>query len=221
MGFNVDVLFEMISELLPYIKNTLFITFVSFLLAMTLAIIISGIVYFQVPILYRISKVYISFFMSTPVISQIFVFFYGLPQLIPSLKGMSPMVTLIAVLGISQSSFLAETLRGSLSSVDKIQYEAALVVGMTNSQAMRRIMFPQAFRVAFPGLCNTLVGLIKGTSIGFTVGVVELMSKAKIIGMNNYRLMESYVAVLLLYWGIVLVIERLQKGVEKKLGRAY
>ena len=57
MGFNVDVLFEMISELLPYIKNTLFITFVSFLLAMTLAIIISGIVYFQVPILYRISNI--------------------------------------------------------------------------------------------------------------------------------------------------------------------
>lgn len=221
MGFKVSILFDMIFELLPYIKNTLFITFVSFVLAMILSIIISGIVYFKVPILYRISKVYISFFRSTPVISQIFVFYFGLPLLIPSLKGMSPMIFLIAVLGTSQSSFLAETLRGGLASVDKIQYEAALVVGMTNFQAMRRIIFPQAFRVAFPGLCNTLVSLIKGTSIGFTVGVIELMSKAKIIGMVNYRVMESYVAVLLIYWGIVLIIGRLQKYVEERLDRAY
>ena len=134
---------------------------------------------------------------------------------------MSPTVAIILVLGLNEAAFMAETIRGALSSVDKGQYEASLAVGMTESQAMRRIIIPQAIRVAIPSLGNAFIGMVKGTSLGFTIGVVELMAEAKLLATKNYRIMEAYMAALFIYWVLIVILSQLQKLIEKKLNKAY
>lgn len=131
------------------------------------------------------------------------------------------MLTLIVALGISQASYTAETVRASLMSVDRGQYEAAISVNMSPIQAMNRIVLPQAFGAALPNLFNSFVGVIKGTSLGFTIGVIELMSMSRILGNKFYSVMESYVAVLIIYWVLIAILEQLEKRFETRINEPY
>lgn len=221
MNFRWDIFFEAFPLLLPFVKVTLFLAITSFTLAFVMSLVLSMIVRYKIPVLSQIANVYISFFRSTPIISQLFFFFFGFTQLIPAFKSMSPTVAIILVLGLNEAAFMAETIRGALSSVDKGQYEASLAVGMTESQAMRRIIIPQAIRVAIPSLGNAFIGMVKGTSLGFTIGVVELMAEAKLLATKNYRIMEAYMAALFIYWVLIVILSQLQKLIEKKLNKAY
>lgn len=221
MNFRFDLFFSMFKELVPFVKDTLFLAVVSFILAIVLALVLALIVEYKVPVLYALAKIYISFFRSTPMLAQLFFFYFGFVQFVFFLKDMSPVTALIIVMGMNEASFMAETIRGALSSVDKGQREAALVIGMTELQMMRRIVIPQAFRVALPGLSNSFIGMIKGTSLGFTIGVVELMSQSKLIAARNYRVMEAYMCALVIYWFVVAVLSKGQKKLEEKVNKGY
>lgn len=221
MYFSIEITIDMIIKLLPYIKSTLFIAVLGFICAFILAIFISIITYLKVPILTQLVSIYISFNRSIPVLSQLYLVFYGMPQIWEQLTEIAPMYFLIAVLATTQSSFIAETLRGAFLSISKGQLEAGLSCGMTKIQTIKTVIFPQVFRISFPGMSNTFIGMIKGTSVGFTIGVMELMSKSKNLGMRGYRLLESYVAVSLIYWALVIVASQIQKRIEHKLDAPY
>lgn len=104
-------------------------------------------------------------------------------------------------------------------SVDKGQMEAGISVNMSKMDIYRRIIFPQALISAIPALGNAFVNIIKGTSMGFTIGVVELLSQAKIGALNSFKFLESYMAVGLVYWLLVIVMDYLQKKLENYVGR--
>ena len=120
-------------------------------------------------------------------------------------------------MGFNESAYNAETIRAALSSVDRGQIEAASAVGMTYPQALRRIILPEAMTVALPGLGNSFIGLIKGTSLAFTCAVVEMTAQGKILGGRNYRYFEVYVSLAIIYWAVTIIVERLLKFVEKRL----
>ncbi len=123
----------------------------------------------------------------------------------------------IIALSINESAYIAEIFRGALASVNVGQIEAASAIGMTYFQTFRRIIFPEMLSVALPGLGNSFIGLIKGTSLAFVCAVVEMTAQGKIIGGRTYRYFEVYVSLAIIYWVITFVIEQGIRLIEKKM----
>ena len=123
----------------------------------------------------------------------------------------------IIALSINESAYIAEIFRGALASVNVGQIEAASAIGMTYFQTFRRIIFPEMLSVALPGLGNSFIGLIKGTSLAFVCAVIEMTAQGKIIGGRTYRYFEVYVSLAIIYWVITFVIEQGIRLIEKKM----
>lgn len=134
---------------------------------------------------------------------------------------MSPMTASAIVLSLNMGAYIAENIRGALLSVDSGQIEAAFSFGMSRFQTMRRVIAPQAFRVALPSLFNNLIDLIKGSSISFVVGVVDIMGQAKMEAAITFRFFEVYAAVMLIYWCVITILGFIQKRVERWCSAAY
>lgn len=221
MIFDIQYFNNLIPLMLKYLKITFTISFLALVLGLIIAIFIAVINELQIKILYTISKVWVSFFRGTPLIAQLFFLYFGIVQLIPSLKNMNAMTAAVIGLGFNASAYMSETLRGAISSVDKGQIEASLSIGMKPIQVMKRIVFPQAARVAVPALSNSFVDIIKGSALAFTLGVTEIMAVAQSEGASSYRFLESFTAVIIIYWIIISCFAYLQKVLEKKMNEAY
>lgn len=220
MHFDFSIFINIIIQILPYIKVTLLIAAVSLVMALALAVVLAIINEYKIPILKNLAGIYISFFRSTPMLSQLFFFYFAVSPSFSILKEIEPIVALIIVMSMNEAAFMSETIRGALSSIDKGQREAGLSIGMTELQVMRRIVIPQAFRVALPGLSNSFISLIKGSSLGFTIGVIELISEAKLISAQNFRVMEAYMAALVVYWVVIALLTKGQKLLEKRVNKS-
>ena len=123
----------------------------------------------------------------------------------------------MVALGLNQSGFMAEIIRSALQSVNSGQIEAAHDIGMTSSQTLRRIILPEAFEVALPTIGNSMISIIKGTSLAFTCAVIEITAQGKIIGGRTYRYFEVYVSLAIIYWVITIIIEQIIKIIENKI----
>nr|WP_255822321.1 amino acid ABC transporter permease [Treponema putidum] len=190
---------------------------IAFLCAFVLGLLLEILRNSKIKVIKHLTSVYISFFRSTPYVTQLFIFYYGLPQVIIPLRAVSAESALVITIAMNSSAFIAETIRGGLLSVDKGQKEAALSIGMSSFDMMKEIILPQAFVASLPSLGNAFVGMIKSTAVGFTIGVVELLSQAKIMGAASFNFFESYVAAGIVYWLIIIVIDHLQKRLEKRV----
>ena len=135
------------------------------------------------------------------------------------MKTMPASFSLIITIAMNSSAFIAETIRGGLLAVDKGQKEAALSVGMSSIAMYKEIILPQAFIAAFPSLGNSFISMIKNTAIGFTIGVIEMLSQAKILGGSSLRFMEAYIAVGIIYWIVLLIIDKCLKCLEVRICR--
>jgi putative S-methylcysteine transport system permease protein len=219
--FDITYVFGIYPVLLKYVHVTITIALISMVIGLVLALMLAMIRIYKVKLLYPLSKVYISFFRGTPLITQLFLLYYGLPQIVPVFRSLTAYNAAILGLSLNASAYMAEIIRGAISSVDKGQMEASLSVGMTPWQGLRRIVLPQAARVAIPSLGNTFVDLVKGSSLAFIMGVPEIMAKSQMSAAANFRFFESYLAVALLYWAIIIIFNQLQRIIEKKLSKAY
>jgi putative amino-acid transport system permease protein len=219
--FDPSYVVELLPLLLKYLHVTISIAIVSMVLGLILALILAVIRIYRVKILFPLSKLFISYFRGTPLIVQLFLLYYGVPQIIPIFKDLTSYNAAVLGLSLNASAYMAEIIRAAISSVDKGQMEACLSVGMTPWQGMRRIIFPQAARVAVPSLGNTFVDLVKGSSLAFTMGVAEIMAKSQMSAAANYKFFESYLAVSLVYWAIIVFFNHLQKLIENRLNKAY
>ncbi|WP_460267461.1 amino acid ABC transporter permease, partial [Clostridium tertium] len=139
---------------------------------------------------HQLSKLYISFFRGVPTLVQLFLIYYGLPQLFPEMSKMTALTAAIIGLSLKNAAYLAEIFRAALNSVDDGQLEACLSVGMTKLQAYRRIILPQAIRNAIPATGNTFIGLLKETSLAFTLGVMEMFAQGKMYASGNLKYFE-------------------------------
>ncbi|NFE46260.1 amino acid ABC transporter permease, partial [Clostridium sporogenes] len=160
---------------------------------------------------------YITFFRATPLVAQLFILYFGFPCIIPALKSMTAFQATVIALTLNTASFMAETLRASLESVDVGQLEACYSIGMTRYQTMMRVVLPQAFGVALPSIGNQFIGIIKGSALGFTVGLADIMAKAKMEAALSIRFFEAYLCVTLIYLVIVIFVEKIQRLLEKRI----
>lgn len=164
---------------------------------------------------------YIAFIRGTPELAQLFLVYFGVPQLLSSAgfdtSAWSPIVFAIITFTLNVSAYLSEVMRSAYLSVGAGQREAAYSVGLSRFQAFRRILFPQAFGVALPNLGNTIIILFKDTSLAFTIGVLDVMGQGKIISSRDFGAsqLEIYVVIALIYWTVCILIEKGSLMLEK------
>ena len=224
-GFMVAV----VPALLKALPVTLEITAVSMTLAMGVALATALIRIQRVPVLRQVAALYVSFMRGTPLLVQIYLAYYGLPKVLDHLQqrtgwsldvsGIPAIAFIYFAFTLNVGAYSSESIRAAIEAIDKGQMEAALSVGMTRWQGMRRIVLPQALTVALPSLGNTAIGLLKDTSLAFLISVVELMGEAKIQGARGLQFFEVYVVAALVYWGVCICIERLVAALERKAKR--
>lgn len=215
LSFMISV-FKSMLEVLP---ETLALTLSAFLIAILITGITIIIDYYKIPILNPITRFYVSFFRGTPLIPQLFVVYFGLPAVFPILLEVPKFITVMITLALNTAAYMNETMKGALLSVPKDQVEAAYSIGLTKNQTIKEIILPQAIIVAIPPLMNSLVDIIKGSSLSYTVGLIDITAMAKIRASTSYNFFDSYVAVMILYWIVILIIEKIKSIVEVKISK--
>lgn len=167
----------------------------------------------------RIAAVtFVSIFRGTPMLVQIMLIYFGLPQLGVVIE---PIPSAILALSLNAASYLSENFRAGIVAVDRGQREAASALGMSYAQALRRIVLPQAFRISVPPVGNRFIALMKDTSLASVVTVVELTRVAERVGSSTFRYMEMFVIVAIVYWLVNTVLSIGQEALERRLARAY
>lgn len=193
---------------------TILITVISMFFGLILGLIIAIMRVKGDVITRNIARVYVSIIRGTPPLVQIFIIYYGLSDY--GLK-LSPIAASCIALSINIAAYIAEAFRGALQSVPKGQAEAAVASGMTEWQAMRRIIIPQAVRYAIPPIGNTFVGMLKETSLVSAIAVTELMRAAQLLISQYYVYMPFYITIAIMYWVMSTVFTIILGKVEKRL----
>lgn len=160
----------------------------------------------------------VSLIRGTPLLVQVFLIYYGLPGIGIEF---SPVSAGILALSINASAYLSESIRGAINGVGAGQWAAAYSLGLNHGQTLRYVVAPQALRIAVPSMSNTLISLIKDTSLVSVITVTELMLATKEVIATTFRPLPLYVAAALIYWCMGMCFEALQRRLEKRLQRAY
>lgn len=170
-------------------------------------------------VIYYISTFYVDIIRGTPLLVQVLLIyaFFNLPVTIILGIDLSNFIPGMIALVINSSAYVAELIRGGIESVDKGQKEASLSLGMSNSQTMRKIIFPQAIKNIIPSLGNEFVTMIKETAIFINVGVAELMYSAEIVKTYTYAIKETYIVVAILYLLLTIPMSKFMGYLEKRL----
>lgn len=217
----MERIWEIITEAFPKlleagITRTIPLTVLSFALAMVISVAVALIQYANVRVLKQLCRFYIWIIRGTPLLVQLYLVFYGLPKIGLTFAAFP---TAVAVFAINEGTYMAESLRGALEAVPKGQMEAGYCVGMTYAQTMRHIVMPQALRTAFPALSNSLISMLKGTSLAETVTITEMLRAAKVIAGRTYEPLILYSEVALIYLAFCTLLTLLQRYLEKRLSK--
>lgn len=211
----IDVAIQSFPKIIvPGLTVTIPLTIISFTFAMFIAVSVAMIQYSRVPVLRQICRFYIWVIRGTPLLVQLYLVFFGLPSVGIVLNGFTAAVI---VFSINEGAYCAETMRSALEAVPVGQIEAGYCVGMNYFQIMRRIVLPQAFRTAFPPLSNSLIGMVKDTSLAANITVVEMFMATQRIARANYVTLALYIEVALIYLLFSTVLTFIQRRGEKRL----
>ena len=200
--------------LLPGLTMTIPLTVISFALALVIAVAAALVQFANIQGLKQIARFYIWVIRGTPLLVQLFVIFYGLPSLGVVID---PFPAAVLVFSINEGAYCAETIRAALESVPSGQMEAGYCAGMSYLQIIRRIVLPQAMRTAFPPLSNSLIGMVKDTSLAANITVTEMFMVTQRIVARTYEPLALYIEVGIIYLIFCTVLTQLQRVGEKKL----
>ncbi|MDD3224832.1 MAG: amino acid ABC transporter permease [Clostridium sp.] len=212
--FDPTYIVHSIPLILNTLPLTLYIMILSLIFGFILGLIVTVMKLSKNRIINVIANAYVAFIRGTPPLLQLYLVFYGIPPVLAAVgidvSGIDKTTFAIITFTLNCGAFMSEIMRSAYLAVDRGQYEAALSVGMTNVQMIRRIIFPQAFAIAVPSFGNITISLLKETSYVFAIGVIDILGKAKLIGSDGYgvRQLEAFIAVALIYWAISILIEK-------------
>ena len=225
MIINFRFIAESIPKLLGAIPITLLMAFASAVIGWLLGLGIALIRKNKVPVLSQIFAVYVSFLRGVPMIILLYISYYALPNIIYSygvsigreinVDAVPAVAYAIIALVLEQSAYASEIFRSSLAAVDEGQMEAAYSVGMTKTQALVRIVLPQAMAIAIPNLSGLFLGLVKGTSLAYYVGVYEIT--ANLLAMPALNFIEAYIMTTIIYELISFSFNKIFRTVENNL----
>ena len=223
--FSVKLMWSRVPHLVKKIPITLELAGLAFLVSIIIGLLIAIIRYKKVKILSPIASAFLSLMRGTPMLIQLYVAYYGIPAILRIFNSwgadidvniIPKMVYAFVALGLYQAAFTSEIFRAALESVDKGEIEAATAMGMTYPQILRRIIVPEALENALPGICNSVIGLVKGASLASTCGIIEITYQNSILAGRDYRYLEGYVALAIIYWVITVILEKIFKLIEKR-----
>lgn len=227
MKLDPSFIWTALVQILSAIPVTLSITAVSVLIGFVIGVAVALIRIYRIPLLYPLAVGYVTFIRGTPMLTHLLLIYLGLPVLIDGLAvqfGWSFRSVAIPMIGfafisfsITAGAYMSEVVRSGLLAVDRGQLEAAHSIGMTTPQALRRIVFPQALAASLPNLSNSVIGMLHGSTLAFTVSVVDINAKAQIVASTNWKFFEAYLAAALIFWGLTFLIERVTSLIEKEL----
>lgn len=225
-SFMIDCIEPIVMRGVPI---ALEIAVVSFVGGLLIGLAVALIKIYNIPILKEISVVYISLFRGTPLMVQILLAYYGLPIFIGNIcylmdwdfniNNTPTIVFLYVVYSLNAGSYMSESIRAALLSVNRGQIEAGYSIGMKTCKVLWRIVFPQAIKVAIPTLGNSFISLTKETSLAFVVSIPDILGQAKIIAGRTTRFFEAYIVAAIVYWIICIICELILYNVEKYTSR--
>ncbi|OAB40231.1 amino acid ABC transporter permease [Paenibacillus antarcticus] len=209
-----------IDSLLPLLKAgvafTIPLTLISFAIGLILAVLTALVRISSWRVLKLIFRFYVWVIRGTPLLVQLFIIFYGLPAMGITLE---PLTAAIIGFSLSVGAYSSEIVRAAIVSIPKGQWEAASSIGMTRSQALRRIILPQATRVSIPPLANTFIGLVKDTSLAASITYMEMFRTSQQIVATTYEPLLLYCEVGVIYLLFCSILSSLQNYLERRLAR--
>jgi len=220
--------FGFIVQWLPFIMTgipmTLFVSVASITLAVLLAFIGALGRLSHNPLFFGPATFYVSIIRGTPLLVQVFMWFLGLPQVkIPFIAPegivLPALVAGILALAVCYGAYMTETFRAGIQSIGKGQTEAAVALGMTRSQTMRRIILPQAVRIVIPPIGNEFIAMTKDSVMVSFMGVWELFFRAQRVGRQYYRNFETLLLAALFYWIMQIILQSIQSRIETRMAR--
>jgi polar amino acid transport system permease protein len=226
MLLAIDFEFDVVGEYLfdDVIIEGAWITIQVAVLAQVMGIVLGGIFALMRmannPVPRVFAGVYVWFFRGTPALLQLFILYFGVPQLFDNqtlTNELTAFRAAIIALGFNEGAYMSEIMRAGILSVEGGQMDAARSLGMTQMQALRRIVVPQALRVVVPPTGNEFIAMLKNTSLAFAIGLVELTGSARLVYSVNFRFMELLVVAAIWYLAFTSVFALLQAEVERKL----
>lgn len=226
---DINYMIESIPQIAKGIPVALSISVVAFVFGFMIALFCALIRIYQIPVLKQIVAVYVSFIRGTPLLVQIFLSYYGIPLVLQYMNNrynadidisFIPAIYFIYVaFTLNTGAYLSENIRSAILAVDKGQFEACYSVGMTTTQALRRVILPQALRVGVPNIFNHFIILLKDTSLAFAASVPEILGQAKIIAGRTSQFFEVYIVAAFIYWILCIILEQISNFIEGKLDR--
>ena len=224
--FDLSFMLSSFPRILEALPVTLELTAVSAIFGLLLGFGLAMVKINKPRVLTPICTFFVSFMRGTPQLVQLFLAYYGLPLVIKAINaslgtelnvnGVPARDDAFVAVSLHESASVSENIRAAILSVDRKEIEAAKSVGMTGAQTMLRIVLPEAIVVAIPNLGNSIISLLKGTSLAYTVTIMDVMGAAKAVAGRNLRYFEVYIAVSLIYWACSLILEQLVRVIEKK-----
>ena len=198
------------------VTGTIPLTAVSFVLGLALAVLLALMRLSGNRLVAGIARAYVSIIRGTPLLLQLFIVFFGLPSLGLTID---PWPSAIIALSLNVGGYASEAVRGAILAVPRGQWEAAMTVGMSRTTTLRRVVLPQAARIAVPSLGNTLISLVKDTSLVSTITVTELLRRAQQIAAPSFEFFTLYGLAAVYYWVVCLVLSFGQTRLETRLSR--
>jgi cystine transport system permease protein len=209
-----------VSSLLPLleglVRGTLPLTAVTFVLGLALALVVALMRLSPIRPVSGLARAYVSVIRGTPLLVQLFIVFYGLPTFGVTLD---PFPAAVIAFTLNVGAYASEVVRASILAVPRGQWEAASSIGMDHVTTLRRIVLPQASRMAVPPLSNTLISLVKDTSLASTILVTEVLKVAQQIAAPTFQFFTIYVVAAIYYWVVCLALSVVQTRTERRLGR--
>ena len=216
--FNLDIAF--MRHWLPFIMKgsglTMFVSLVSIMLAIVLALMGALGRLSKSSVANGASGFYISLIRGTPLLVQVYIWYLGLPRLGIVLQ---PITAGILALGVNYGAYMTEIFRAGIQAIGKGQFEAAEALGMSRSQAYRRIILPQAFRIVIPPIGNQFIAMMKDSSLVSLMSVWELSYRAQKVGRQYFRALETFLIAAAFYWILTVIFQLLQGKLEEYMAR--
>lgn len=216
----IESALQLALESAPFLLNGAYYTvvlslggmFFGLLLGFALAV---GRLYGPAPLRW-LTRLYVSFFRGTPLLVQLFLIYYGLPQLGIQLD---PLPAALIGFSLNMAAYTSEILRAAIASIDRGQWEAAASIGMSKTQTLYRAILPQAARTALPPLGNSFISLVKDTALAATIQVPELFRQAQLITARTFEIFTMYLAAALIYWALAGILAHFQARLEARVNR--
>lgn len=220
--FNWSLVGKYLPKLIAVLPVTLAIVGIATIVGLILGSLIAFIRIEKVAVLSQICAIFVSFVRGTPILVQLYIVYYGVPILLKSLFSLdisqwNKVFFIYIAYGLNTAAFQSETIRASIESIPRHQFDACAACGLTKAQTYGKVIMPQMIRIAMPSFGTTTIALLQDTSLAFTIGVVDVVGRAKALGAYTFHTMEAYTGAALLFIVLSFILERIFAAIEAQM----